>query len=286
VARSGWCRGCTESSFDSADYALGVQLTLIQYSPECKSAEVKVHVNGKRVCVVGGRGGGAFAVYEALLLSHTHITVSSKLRVVSHTAAPALLGPASLPEPLEILLLAKLRALCLHSRCINPLIPHRSTRSLYARKEDMKNWSTSVYTALSSDTEPSIVITFESAKYIFNAGENTTRAILQSTRGWRKVKALFLTQLGTQRSSGVSGMLLDSLVVRCRGHYGPLTTVLVPGLLMSVADSSPRAMQIVGPSGLLHFLASMRFYVFRFVGSGVFPHTPHTQFNVLLSEIL
>jgi len=35
---------------------------------------------------------------------------------------------------------------------------------------------------------------------------------------------------------------------------------------MSVADSSPRVMEIVGPSGLYHFLASMRFYVFRFVG--------------------
>ncbi|KAI9458853.1 hypothetical protein BJY52DRAFT_1267524 [Lactarius psammicola] len=101
------------------------------------------------------------------------------------------------------------------------------------------NWSTSVYTTLSSDTEPSIVITFDSAKYIFNAGENTTRAILQSKKGWRKVKALFLTQLGTQRSSGV------------------------PGLLMSVADSSPRTMQIVGPRGVLHFLASMRLYTFR-----------------------
>ncbi|KAI9511638.1 hypothetical protein F5148DRAFT_993525 [Russula earlei] len=101
------------------------------------------------------------------------------------------------------------------------------------------NWSTSVYTTLSSDTEPSVVITFDSAKYIFNAGENTTRAILQSKRGWRKVKALFLTRLGTQRSSGV------------------------PGLLMSVADSSPRAMWVIGPNGLYHFLASMRFYVFR-----------------------
>ncbi len=34
---------------------------------------------------------------------------------------------------------------------------------------------------------------------------------------------------------------------------------------MSVADSNPRTMQIVGPSGLLHFVASMRLYVFRFV---------------------
>lgn len=138
------------------------------------------------------------------------------------------------------------------------------------------NWSTSVYTSLSSDTEPSIVITFESAKYIFNAGENTTRAILQSKRGWKKVKALFLTQLGTQRSSGVSGASLNSLssVVRSRGHDGHLTAVLRLGILMSVADSNPRAMQIVGPRGLLHFLASMRFYLFRFVRRAFFTDHP------------
>ena len=34
---------------------------------------------------------------------------------------------------------------------------------------------------------------------------------------------------------------------------------------MSLADSSPRVMEIVGPRGLLHFLAAMRFYVFRSV---------------------
>jgi ribonuclease Z len=38
-----------------------------------------------------------------------------------------------------------------------------------------------------------------------------------------------------------------------------------PGLFMSVADSSPRIMEVVGPRGLLHFFASMRFYAFRFV---------------------
>lgn len=126
-----------------------------------------------------------------------------------------------------------------------------------ANQENM-NWSTSVYTTLSSDTEPSIVITFESAKYIFNAGENTTRAILQSKRGWRKVKALFLTQLRTERLSGVPGRFPVSLS-RVRYSHRCL------GLFMSVADSSPRTMQIVGPRGILHFLASMRFYTFRFV---------------------
>ena len=44
-----------------------------------------------------------------------------------------------------------------------------------------------------------------------------------------------------------------------------LTFNYCPGLLMSLADSSPRVMEVVGPRGLLHFLASMRFYAFRFV---------------------
>jgi hypothetical protein len=124
----------------------------------------------------------------------------------------------SFSRPLEISVFAKLRALCLHSRHIPSVISyHHPKRSLHlpphiARTANTNmNWSTSVYTTLSSDTEPSIVITFESAKYIFNAGENTTRAILQSARGWKKVKAVFLTQLGTQRSSGVPGVLVISL---------------------------------------------------------------------------
>ncbi|KAI0058634.1 hypothetical protein BV25DRAFT_1212589 [Artomyces pyxidatus] len=101
------------------------------------------------------------------------------------------------------------------------------------------NWSTTVYTSLSSDTEPSIVVTFDSAKYVFNVGENTTRAVLQSGRGWKKVKGIFLTDLGTKRTSGI------------------------PGMLMSIADASARKIDFVGPTGLLHLLASMRLYTFR-----------------------
>jgi ribonuclease Z len=67
------------------------------------------------------------------------------------------------------------------------------------------NWSTSVLSGLSSDTEPSIVVTFESAKYIFNAGENTSRSWLQSRNNWKKAKGLFLTSVGSQRMSGVPG---------------------------------------------------------------------------------
>lgn len=69
------------------------------------------------------------------------------------------------------------------------------------------SWSTSVLSTISSDTEPTVVISFESGKYVFNAGENIGRAWLSSSQSWRKTKAIFLTSIGTQRGSGLSGVL-------------------------------------------------------------------------------
>ncbi|KAG6839604.1 hypothetical protein C0991_000997 [Blastosporella zonata] len=101
------------------------------------------------------------------------------------------------------------------------------------------NWSTSVLTPLSSDTEPTIIITFDSGKYIFNAGENTNRAFLQSAFNWKRTRGLFFTDVGTKRSSGL------------------------PGLLMSFADATIPRLHIVGPPGLLHFMSAMRSYTYR-----------------------
>ncbi|EGO29330.1 hypothetical protein SERLADRAFT_412876 [Serpula lacrymans var. lacrymans S7.9] len=101
------------------------------------------------------------------------------------------------------------------------------------------SWSASVLSSTTSDTEPTVVVTFDSAKYIFNVGENTNRAFLQSRRNWKKTRAMFLSSVGTQRGSGL------------------------PGLLMTFADSGLSSMDIVGPYGLLHFLAAMRKYTFR-----------------------
>lgn len=67
------------------------------------------------------------------------------------------------------------------------------------------DWSTSVLTPLSSDTEPSIVITFTDSKYIFNAGENSIRSAIQTSRNWRKTRAIFLTQTTIDKISGLGG---------------------------------------------------------------------------------
>jgi tRNase Z endonuclease len=67
------------------------------------------------------------------------------------------------------------------------------------------DWSTSVLTSLSSDTEPSVVVTFTDAKYIFNVGENISRNALQTSRTWKKARALFLTQAKIDKISGLGG---------------------------------------------------------------------------------
>lgn len=123
------------------------------------------------------------------------------------------------------------------------------------------NWSASVLSAVSSDTEPSVVITFDSAKYVFNAGENTGRTWLQSRNYWRRTKVLFLTSVGTQRGSGVPGE-------HCASRFASNLKLISfrrpsPGLLMFFADAAIPKLDIVGPRGLMHFLAQMRSYLFR-----------------------
>ncbi|OSX63293.1 hypothetical protein POSPLADRAFT_1045665 [Postia placenta MAD-698-R-SB12] len=101
------------------------------------------------------------------------------------------------------------------------------------------NWSVSVLSTATSDTEPTIVVNFESGKYVFNTGEGTGRSWLQSRRHWRKARGVFLTSVGTQRCSGLAGVL------------------------MFCADASIQAVKVMGPPGITHYLASMRSYCKR-----------------------
>ncbi|TFK75060.1 hypothetical protein BDN72DRAFT_758625 [Pluteus cervinus] len=105
------------------------------------------------------------------------------------------------------------------------------------------DWSTHVHASQTADTNPSVVITFTSGKYLFNVGENTTRAFIQGGTpgggGWKRMKSIFLTGLTPERSSGV------------------------PGMLMTLADATVQQVHVVGPPGLLHYLASMRLFTYR-----------------------
>ncbi|KAJ7102976.1 hypothetical protein C8R43DRAFT_230388 [Mycena crocata] len=101
------------------------------------------------------------------------------------------------------------------------------------------SWTASVITTATTDTEPSLVITFDQAKYIFNVAENSNRAFTQKKAHRKSTRAFFLTQVGAQRAGGL------------------------PGMLMSSADQMLNTLDVVGPPGLMHSIASMRTYIYR-----------------------
>ncbi|KIY69263.1 hypothetical protein CYLTODRAFT_349872 [Cylindrobasidium torrendii FP15055 ss-10] len=101
------------------------------------------------------------------------------------------------------------------------------------------NWTASALTTLSSDTQPSIIVSTEQGKYIFNTAEATGRSFLQSGSNWKKTKAVFFTDVGVHRMGGLAG------------------------LLMTWADATVSQLNVFGPTGLLHYMATMRQYTYR-----------------------
>lgn len=67
------------------------------------------------------------------------------------------------------------------------------------------HWSLRVLTGLTDDTEPTIVVQFDNAKYVFNAGEGTYRAFSQRRYSATKSKAIFLSALHPQQFGGFTG---------------------------------------------------------------------------------
>ena len=134
-----------------------------------------------------------------------------------------------------------------------------SLRFRYFSSVSSMDWSTSVITPLSSDTEPCIVITFLNAKYIFNAGENSIRSAIQTSRNWRRSRALFLTQAKIDKISGLGGEYSSR---SCRVIYKYINI----GLIMNIGDAGiTNELDIFGPPGTAHILASMRSFVYRYV---------------------
>ncbi|KAL5640016.1 hypothetical protein ACGC1H_007350 [Rhizoctonia solani] len=113
-----------------------------------------------------------------------------------------------------------------------------SPKTLSSANSNMR-WHTRVVSGLTSDTEPCISVHFDTAQYLFDCGEGTTCSFIQQKCGIKKSQAIFLTQT--------------------RVSLGGLT-----GMLMSMADSGATDVDVLGPSGLNHFLAWARTYVFRF----------------------
>ncbi|WFD34689.1 ribonuclease Z [Malassezia cuniculi] len=92
-----------------------------------------------------------------------------------------------------------------------------------------------------SDTSvaPTVVLQCDATKYMFNAGEGTTRASAQRRMSNTKVEHIFISKVASECIGGI------------------------PGLLMTLADGGKTSLTLHGPPSLTYALATTRFYAKR-----------------------
>ncbi|KAI8926584.1 beta-lactamase-like protein [Entophlyctis helioformis] len=91
----------------------------------------------------------------------------------------------------------------------------------------------------SGDTTPSIMLHFDTARYMFNCGEGTQRLCVETRRRLAKLRALFFTRTKWDTLGGV------------------------PGMILTVADAGITTFQLYGPQNLAHAIAGTRGFVHR-----------------------
>ncbi|BGP51089.1 hypothetical protein JCM10450v2_007018 [Rhodotorula kratochvilovae] len=98
-------------------------------------------------------------------------------------------------------------------------------------------YSVSVLTTHTVDSTPSLLVAFDNQRYLFNAPEGFSRIALQNKVGLRKVGHVFLGDLA--QSGGLPGFVLTSV------------------------EAGNDKIQVFGPEGSDHLLASCRFFTRR-----------------------
>ncbi|GAA6000534.1 hypothetical protein JCM5350_002403, partial [Sporobolomyces pararoseus] len=90
-------------------------------------------------------------------------------------------------------------------------------------------YSVSVLSTHSTDSSPSLLVTFPDQRYLFNTPEAISRIALQSKLGLRKVGKVFLGSV--EESAGL------------------------PGFILSSVEAGNSKIEVVGPAGTDHYLA-------------------------------
>ncbi|GAA5921129.1 hypothetical protein JCM1841_002430 [Sporobolomyces salmonicolor] len=98
-------------------------------------------------------------------------------------------------------------------------------------------YSLSILSTHTVDSSPSLLVTFDSHRYLFNLPESISRISLQNKVGLRKVGHVFLGDL--EDSAGL------------------------PGFVLSTVEAGNDRIAVVGPQGTEHYLASCRFFTRR-----------------------
>ena len=123
-------------------------------------------------------------------------------------------------------------------------------------------WSANVLASATSDTDPTLLINFDNAKYVFNVTEGFSRTCIQRKVTTNKLRSVFLSRYSAETCNGMPGR---SIEVAIRGYLH--TLIYLSGLLLTLNGTGLKAgtgtlkLAVNGPPGLLHYLASMRLHV-------------------------
>lgn len=98
-------------------------------------------------------------------------------------------------------------------------------------------YSVNVLTTSTADTSPSLLVVYDNQRYLFNTPEAMSRVCVQGKTGMRKISNVFLGDL--VRSAGL------------------------PGFLLSTVEAGNNKVEVVGPEGTEHLVASYRFFTRR-----------------------
>ena len=88
---------------------------------------------------------------------------------------------------------------------------------------------------------PSILVTCDSQKYLFNVGEAAQRTCLEYKIRLGKLENIFASNVSWDRVGGL------------------------PGMLLTLAQAGNKKLNVYGPKNITHFLAACRPFVFRMV---------------------
>ncbi|KAJ3215714.1 Zinc phosphodiesterase ELAC protein 2 [Dinochytrium kinnereticum] len=100
-------------------------------------------------------------------------------------------------------------------------------------------WFIQILGAATHDSRPSVIVHFDSQRYLFNCGEGSQRLCNDQKVRLAKLRSIFLTRLSWDCLGGL------------------------PGMMLTVADAGSKQLRILGPAGLAHAMAGMRQFLFR-----------------------
>lgn len=111
-----------------------------------------------------------------------------------------------------------------------------------------------------SDTTPSIVVHFDSQRYLFNCGEGTQRLLSSHKIRMGKLRNIFITHMDWRHTGGIPGLILTmsgSIQDSIQAQQSDQTSQ------GATATMSRKGFRFFGPPNTTHFMASFRHFVSR-----------------------